>query len=103
MTDAAKTSTLDASAGGGDDDGGGRGTVLAALVQGNLHAAGGFGFDVDALQRAAGLAPEALADPDGRVPFERHVALWEAISADPRALSFGVWLGKGMSLPALGV
>ena len=98
MTDGAKSSTLD------DSDGEApRGTVLAALVQGNLHAAGAFGFDVAALERAAGLSREALADPDGRVPSERYVALWEAINAEPRALAFGLWLGKGMTLPALGV
>ena len=98
MTPGDKNSTLDAS--DGDTT---RGTVLAAMVQGNLHAAGAFGLDADALQRAAGLSAEALADPDGRVPFERHVALWEAIDAAPRALDFGMWLGRGMSLPALGV
>jgi AraC-like DNA-binding protein len=95
MTDDAKTSTLDDTEGGG--------TVLAALVQGNLHAARAFGLDADALQRAAGLSNEALADPDGRVSFDRYVALWEAINADPRALVFGAWLGDGMRLQALGV
>ena len=82
MTDDAKISTLGASDGEARD-----GTMLAALVQGNLDAARAFGFDADALQRAAGLSQEALADPDGRVPFERYVALWEAINAEPRALA----------------
>ena len=71
-----------------------RGTVLAALVQGNLHAARSFGLDGDALERAAGLTLEALADPDGRVPFERYVALWEAINADPRALALRLLAGR---------
>jgi AraC-like DNA-binding protein len=98
MTDGAKSPTLD------DSDGeAARGTVLAALVQGNLHAAGAFGLDDAALARAAGLTADALADPDGRVPFARYVALWEAIDAAPRALSFGLWLGQGMTLSALGV
>jgi AraC-like DNA-binding protein len=79
------------------------GTVLAALVQGNLHAARAFGLDGDALERTAGLTPDVLGDPDGRVPFERYVALGEAINADPRAIAFGLWLGRGMALPALGV
>jgi len=98
MTDDAKKSTSGASDGAGPD-----GTMLAALVQGNLDAARAFGLDADALQRAAGLSPQALADPDGRVPVARYVALWEAISADRRALDFGLWLGKSMTLPALGV
>src|SRR4051794_24215633 len=98
MTDGAKSSTLDDSEGEAP-----RGTVLAALVQGNLHAAAAFGLDAGALQRAAGLSPEALGDPDGRVPFDRYIALWEAINADPRALAFGIWMGKGMTLAALGV
>lgn len=94
MTADDKTSTLDATEGG---------TVLAAMVQGNLHAARAFGLDAAALARAAGLTDEALAEPDGRVPFERHVALWEAIEADARALQFGAWLGTNMTPPALGV
>src|SRR5262245_35783360 len=98
MTRNDKSATSDAS-----DGGAARGTVLAALVPRNLHAAGAYGLDGDALERAAGLTPEALADPDGRVPFERYVALWEAIDAGPRALAFGFWLGEGLSLPALGV
>jgi AraC-like DNA-binding protein len=98
MTRDDKSATLDASDGDAT-----RGTVLAALVQGNLHAARSFGLDGDVLERAAGLTLEAISDPDGRVPFERYLALWEAIDADPRALAFGFWLGEGMSLPALGV
>jgi AraC-like DNA-binding protein len=97
MTGNAKSPTLDAS------DGDARGTVLAALVRANLEAAGAFGFDVGALARTVGLLPDTLTDADGRVPFERYVALWEAIDADPRALAFGLWLGSAVSLSALGV
>jgi AraC-like DNA-binding protein len=81
----------------------GRGTVLAALVRGNLEAAGAFGFDTEALSRAAALGEEALADPDGRVPVERYLTLWEAICREPRSLEFGLWLGLGMRVTALGV
>jgi AraC-like DNA-binding protein len=94
MTDPAKNSTSDASDGG---------TMLAALVQGNLHAASAFGFDVDALRRSAGLTEEMVADPDGRVPSECHASLWEAINREPRALAFGLWLGKNLTVEALGV
>jgi AraC-like DNA-binding protein len=97
MTANAKSQTSDAS------DGDARGTVLAALVRANLEAAGAFGLDAAALARAAGLTSEALTDADGRVPFERYVALWEAIDADPNALAFGLWLGGAVSRSALGV
>ena len=55
MTRDDKSATLDAS-----DGDAARGTVLAALVQGNLHAARSFGLDGDALERAAGLTLEAI-------------------------------------------
>ena len=54
-------------------------TVLAALVLGNLAAARAFGLDADRLAAAAGLSEAELSDPDGRVPFERHTALLEAL------------------------
>ncbi|HVJ19926.1 MAG TPA: AraC family transcriptional regulator ligand-binding domain-containing protein [Polyangiaceae bacterium] len=92
MTDDAKRSTFAAS-----------GTMLAAVVQGNLHAAQAFGLDAEGLRKAAGLSDEMLSDPDGRIPVERYVALWEAIHAEPRALSFGLWLGKSLNVGALGV
>ncbi|NUO53811.1 MAG: AraC family transcriptional regulator [Polyangiaceae bacterium] len=95
MTDDATNSTSDANA-----DGIG---ILAALVRGNLEAAGAFGFDADALARSAGLSPESLADPDGRVPFERYVALWEAIESDARSQRFALWLAQGIQIGALGV
>ncbi|HSC87721.1 MAG TPA: AraC family transcriptional regulator [Polyangiaceae bacterium] len=79
------------------------GTMLAALVQGNLQAAGAFGFDIEALSAAASLTPTMLADPDARVAVERHIELWEAIARDPRALEFGLWLGKSFRLETLGV
>ena len=68
MTGDAKISTLGASDGeaaGRDDAGGAR--------PGQPDAARAFGLDADALERAAGLSQQALADPDGRVPFERFV------------------------------
>jgi AraC-like DNA-binding protein len=98
MTHDATNSTFDAS-----EREPARGTVLTALVLGNLHAARAFGFDAEALSRAAGLDEKMLADPDGRVPEERSLLLWEAICRDPRALEFGLWLGLGMRVAAIGV
>lgn len=77
--------------------------MLAALVLGNLAAARAFGLDGDRLATAAGLVPADLTDPDGRVPFERHVALLEAIESEPGAIDFGVWMGKNLTVDALGV
>ncbi len=98
MTADDRSSTFDA-----NDDDPTKGTMLAALVQGNLHAAQAFGLDVDSLRTAAGVTDAMLVDPDRRVPVERHVALWEAISLDPRALAFGLWLGKSLRVETLGV
>lgn len=95
MTDDATNSTADANAEGIG--------VLAALVRGNLEAAAAFGFDADALARSARLSPESLADPDGRVPVERYIALWEAIERDPRAQRFALWLAREIQIGALGV
>src|SRR5512145_817139 len=81
MTTDARNQTLDA-----NPPGAAQGTVLTALVLGNLHAAESFGFDGQALRRAAGLTGPMLEDPDGRVPVERYVVLWEIIERDPRAL-----------------
>lgn len=72
------------------------GTVLAALVLGNLRAATAFGFDSSVLQARSALTASMLDDPDGRVPVEHYVALWEAIERDPRALAFALWRGKGL-------
>lgn len=98
MTTDARNLPLDA-----NENGSAQGTVLSALVLGNLHAAGSFGFDVAALRRASGLTQAMLDDPDGRVPASRYVALWEAIESDPRAHELGLWLGKGLRIDSLGV
>jgi len=98
MTRDARNSTLNASGSGPVP-----GTVLSALVLGNLHAAESFGFDVGALRDAAGLSDTMLEDPDGRVPVENYVALWETIERDPRAIAFGLSLGKQLGVDALGV
>lgn len=78
-------------------------TVLAALVLGNLSAARAFGFDAERLAVKAGITTTELETPDGRVPFEQHLALLEAIEGEPRALEFGLWLGHSVRCEALGV
>src|SRR3954468_21752155 len=77
--------------------------VLAAIVAGHLVAAGEFGLDGDAVATAAGLTPDALREPDARVPLERYLTLWEHIEALPAARGFGLWLGGSMRVEMLGV
>ncbi|MET0595281.1 MAG: AraC family transcriptional regulator ligand-binding domain-containing protein, partial [Polyangiaceae bacterium] len=100
MTRDATNSTSDAS---GGESPAREETVLSAVVGGNLAAAAAFGMDRAALLRAANVDEADLVDPDGRVPFERHVALWEAICARPEAMSFALWLGQTLNIEALGV
>lgn len=76
-------------------------TVLATLPAALLEAAAAAGYDAEALRRAAGLAPDALEDPDARIPLERHAALWEALSRLPGDV--GLQLGPRLSFRALGV
>jgi AraC-like DNA-binding protein len=78
-------------------------SVMAAMVAGHLQAAAAFGLPATRLQEAAGLRDDDLRDPDGRVPFERCVALWEAIEVEPRGQDFGFWLGGSVTVATLGV
>lgn len=77
------------------------GTVLAALTRSLLEAAEDAGHDPRALREAADLREEDLADPDARVPFARHVALWEALCRLPGDV--GLALGPRLGARALGV
>jgi AraC-like DNA-binding protein len=78
-------------------------TVLAALVLGQLEAARAYGLPADQLAAASGLRPDDLRDPDGRVPAESWVALWEAIDARPEAREFGIWQARAVTVQTLGV
>ncbi len=78
-----------------------RSTVLAALTRSLLEAASEAGHDAAALRAAAGLSEADLADPDARVPFARHAALWEALCALPGDV--GLELGPRLGGRALGV
>jgi AraC-like DNA-binding protein len=68
-------------------------TVLSALSAAVLEAAPAVGFDADELRAAAGIDPATLADPDGRVPLEQHLALWSILSNEPVGLQIGARLG----------
>lgn len=92
MSPGDKNSTLDAS-----------GTVLAALVAGQLEAARAFGLPADELAAVSGIEAADLRDPDGRVPQNAWIALWEAIDARPEAREFGIMLGRAVTVQTLGV
>jgi len=78
-------------------------TMLAAMVAGHVEAARAYGLPADALASAAGLTEADLGDPDGRIPLDRCVALWEGIAAAPRGQDFGFWLGRSVTVETLGV
>src|SRR5262245_54378103 len=96
MSARVKNSTLGAKAKAG-------GEVLTALVAGQLEAARAFGLPADELAAQSGIRPEDLADPDGRIPIEAWISLWEAIEARPEAREFGLALGRAVKLESLGV
>jgi len=68
-------------------------SVLAALTQQLLVAAGSIGLDAEALAAEAGIAPELRADPDARVPLAAHFRLWELLSVRPIGLALGTRIG----------
>lgn len=75
--------------------------MLSALPRAMLATLVGLGYDAEALRRGAAIDLEALADPDGRVPLSRHLALWEGIAAIGPTI--GLELGKRLGLGALGL
>jgi len=74
-------------------------TVLAALTAGVLDAAVSLGYDRERLIAEAALDPALLADPDGRVPVEHELRLWQVLSARP----IGLPLGERLGLAGMGV
>lgn len=78
-------------------------TMLAPLLAMHLEAARAYGLDADDLARRAGIHLPDVRDPDGRVPFEQFVRLWELITETPGAEGFGFWLGKAVDVRGLGV
>ena len=75
--------------------------MLAALPAALLATSARLGHDPVALAARAELAPEALADPDARIPFATHARLWEAISA--LGGDVGLEIGERLGIAALGV
>ncbi len=78
-------------------------TMLAPLLAMHVEAARAYGLPADDLAKRAGIRDADIRDPDGRVPFEQFVRLWELISESPGAEGFGFWLGKAVDVRGLGV
>lgn len=78
-------------------------TMLAPMLAMHLEAARHYGLPADDLARRAGIAEADVRDPDGRVPLEQFVRLWELLSEEPKAEGFGFWLGKAVDVRGLGV
>jgi AraC-like DNA-binding protein len=76
-------------------------SVLAALPASLLAAAGTLGHDPRKIARRAGLEPEALGDPDARIPVELHARLWESLAE--LGDDIGLSLGEALGGSALGV
>jgi hypothetical protein len=75
-------------------------TVVADLTATLLRAALDLGFDRAGLLAQSGLVPEALDDPDGRIPLEVHLRLWEAIIASaPDDIGLRGHIGTQMPAP----
>lgn len=76
-------------------------SVLAALPAALLGALASLGLDADACRARAGLSASALSNPDGRIPFEAHSRLWEAIASIGGEV--GIQLGERIAVTGLGV
>ncbi len=59
-------------------------TVIASLPRAVLKYAAAVGFDADALRDEAGIDPEILGDPDGRVSLAAYAQLYARLNPEPR-------------------
>jgi AraC-like DNA-binding protein len=69
-------------------------TVVAAFVGLMVKIAEGFGVARAEVLRRSQLDEDMLADPDGRVPFENLMTIWDLLSERPGYDRFGVNLGR---------
>ena len=78
-------------------------TGLARIALLLVHAAQARGLDGLTLLRQARLDPEALADPDARIPRRSMLALWTRINAAIPDPTFGLRLGMGRRVADYGL
>jgi AraC-like DNA-binding protein len=81
-------------------------TVSVLLVRALAAGAAELGLSSEDLARATGapartFTPEALSDPDARVPAAWVLALWEYLPAKCPDESFGFWLSERLIAPPL--
>ena len=69
-------------------------TVLTAWTGTLLRALGARGIDGAALAGEAGIAPQALADPDRRVPLAASTRLWRAAVEATRDPALGIEVSR---------
>jgi AraC-like DNA-binding protein len=69
-------------------------TVLASWTRGALVHAVALGMSRRALLDAAGLHEHALEDPEGRIPYVRHLALWQAIENHANRRPIGLHMAR---------
>ena len=61
------------------------------------------GIDTDELMQAASLTPEALKDPDSRIPLSAQLKLWRALIEHTESAACGLEIGRSVSAEQLGV
>lgn len=82
------------------------GTASVLLLRSLVAGAAQLGITTDELGRllevpSESFAPEALADPDGRVPSSLLLQLWEYLPTRCPDESFGFWLAEQLQAPPL--
>lgn len=78
-------------------------TLLARFPASMLDRACELGMDRGALERAAGLVETDLADPDGRVPKTKMLALWREVLDHAKDPLFGLKIGASLRVHELGL
>lgn len=81
-------------------------TASVLLLRSLLAGAARLGITTEELSRAVGVpsamfTPEALVDPDGRVPSSVLLRLWEYLPTRCPDESFGFWLAEQLQAPPL--
>jgi AraC-like DNA-binding protein len=77
-------------------------TVVASFTAVLVDVAVMLGVPREEALAHAQLTPEILANPDARVPFKQHMAIWDLILARPGIDDLGVRLGRAFTIESLG-
>ncbi|UJR79159.1 AraC family transcriptional regulator [Sandaracinus amylolyticus] len=77
-------------------------TVVASFTATLVDVAVMLGVPREEVLARAELTPELLANPDARVPFKQHMAIWDVILALPDIDDLGVRLGRHFAIESLG-